>query len=205
MNFNPDEVYHIFNRGNNFNKTFFNDDNYTFFLKKLRKEIKPLADILTWSLMPNHYHLMINANKDGCKLRPAFGGKQIQELSFRFGVLQSSYSQAVNKQQRSRGSLFQQKIKSKSLFIQPKPGSTHRGKPTENYMINCMHYIHQNALNAQLVERIEDWPYSSFLDYCGSRNGTLCNKQLLVDYTGIDLTNFYRDSYGYVSDYGNFI
>ena len=61
-----------------------------------------------------------------------------------------------------------------------------------------MHYVHQNAWRAALVNKIEGWPYSSFLDYAGLRQGTLCNKSLLMELTGYDLQNFYRDSYGVI-------
>ena len=65
-----------------------------------------------------------------------------------------------------------------------------------------MHYIHQNAWRAGLVKRIEDWKYSSFLDYSGLRNGTLCNKKILLELTGYDLTTFYKDSYETIQDFG---
>lgn len=64
-----------------------------------------------------------------------------------------------------------------------------------------MHYIHQNPLKAGLVKKIEDWPYSSFLDYCGLRNGTLCKKLLLMELTGYTLKNFYSDSYNRIDGF----
>ena len=66
-----------------------------------------------------------------------------------------------------------------------------------------MHYCHRNPMNAGLVKKIEDWPYSSFLDYAGFRNGQLCNKSLLMNLTGYNLKNFYSDSYGVIDDYDN--
>ena len=63
-----------------------------------------------------------------------------------------------------------------------------------------MHYFHQNPWKAGLVSRIEDWPYSSFLDYSGLRSGTLCNKKLLMELTGYELANFYADSYNVLDD-----
>lgn len=50
-----------------------------------------------------------------------------------------------------------------------------------DYGLNCFMYVHQNPLLADLVERLEDWEYSSFPDYIGKRNGTLINKQLGLD------------------------
>jgi hypothetical protein len=42
---------------------------------------------------------------------------------------------------------------------------------------------------------MEDWKYSSFPDYCGFRNGTLCNKLLLLKLTDYNYDRFYQDSY----------
>ena len=135
--------------------------------------------------MPNHFHIMINSKDESCITRPSFGGKTVQDLSYRIGILISSYSQAINKQNGTTGSLFQQKTKAKNL-AQPNELVNHK----ENYLINCMHYFHQNPWKAGLVSRIEDWPYSSFLDYSGLRSGTLCNKKLLMELTGYELANF---------------
>ena len=200
MHFNLDEVYHIYNRGNNKQSIFFSERNYLFFLRKISDQIKPICDILCWTLMPNHFHLLINANNQSCNTRSSFGGKGMQELSYRIGVLLSSYSQAINKQNGTIGSLFQQKTKAKSLFIPSSSQEFNKGKATDNYLINSMHYLHQNAWKAGLVNKIEDWPYSSFLDYAGLRNGTLCNKLLLLELTGYSLENFYQDSYKVIDD-----
>ncbi|MDQ6756141.1 MAG: transposase [Bacteroidota bacterium] len=195
MFFIPNECYHIYNRGNNKNLLFYNDDNYLLFLNKIQKTIKPFCDILCWTFMPNHFHLMINANEKSIQNRLA-GKLEIQELSYRIGILLSSYSQTINKQNGTTGSLFQQRTKAKDLTTMSLNFKEDRG----NYLITCMHYIHQNAWKAGLVSRIEDWKYSSFPDYCGFRNGTLCNKTLLFELTGYDSERFYQDSYEIVPE-----
>lgn len=63
MQFEESFIYHIYNQGNNQQKTFFNKENYMFFLKKIKTHITPYADILAWCLMPNHFHLMVLVNK----------------------------------------------------------------------------------------------------------------------------------------------
>jgi putative transposase len=63
MQFEPNNIYHIYNRGNNSQRIFFTRDNYLFFLKKLQTYITPFADILAWCLMPNHFHLMVYVNR----------------------------------------------------------------------------------------------------------------------------------------------
>lgn len=59
MIFEVGNLYHIYNQGNNGQKTFFSNDNYLYFLTKIKDNILPHADILSWCLMPNHFHLMI--------------------------------------------------------------------------------------------------------------------------------------------------
>lgn len=145
--------------------------------------------------MPNHFHFIIQANEKS--IIPRIAGKlEIQELSYRIGILLSSYSQIINKQNGTTGSLFQQRTKAKDLTALRKDPK----KAVNTYLIYCIHYVHQNAWKAGLVNRIEDWKYSSFPDYCGFRNGTLCNKSLLLELTGYDMNNFYQESYKTVPD-----
>ena len=50
------KFYHIFNRGNNSQDIFFEEENYLYFLKLLTKYIFPIADIYCYCLMNNHFH-----------------------------------------------------------------------------------------------------------------------------------------------------
>lgn len=183
MEFFENELYHIYNRGNNKQQIFFNPGNYLFFLTKIRKFICPYCDILAYCLMPNHFHLLVNADSrtTGIKL---IGGKECNVLSEGIKTLLSSYSQSINKQNSSTGSLFQQNTKAKHI-------------PTTSnlYDLLCFHYIHQNPMKANLVEKMEHWEYSSFKDYCSLRNGTLCNKDLAIKLLDLNMKTFYEDSY----------
>lgn len=177
MNLIPNEFYHIYNRGNNKQRIFFNDSNYIYFLKKIREQIYPISEIIAWCLMPNHFHLIIMANEKTIAERTTFGGKPMQEFPYRIGILLSSYAQAINKQNNTTGSLFQQKTKAKLLYEEQ-----HGSK--ESYLANCFHYIHQNPLRAGIVKNLIDWPYSSYPDYVSGRNGNLCNKKIFFSVTG---------------------
>src|ERR1043166_5237686 len=107
MYFEPDNAYHIYNRGNNKQYLFFKPENYAYFLEKTKQQVLPCCEMLCWCLMPNHFHFMIYATDKSVKERKSFGGKTMQELPYRIGVLLSSYSQAINNQNRTTGSLFQ--------------------------------------------------------------------------------------------------
>lgn len=183
MEFFRNELYHIYNRGNNRQKIFFRPDNYRFFLSKIRRYIIPYCDVLAYCLMPNHFHLLIRSDERTIATK-SVAGKDKNVLSEGIRHLLSSYTQAINKQNRSTGSLFQQNTKAKSII-----------KGSKNYDQICLHYIHQNPLKTKLVEKMEEWEYSSFRDYCGKRNGTLCNKELAANILDLNLNTFYDDSY----------
>ena len=204
MHFTPHNVYHVYNRGNNKQPIFFNSRNYDFFLEKIKHQFAPICEILCWCLMPNHFHLMIYATEKTCSERSSFGGKPMQELPYRIGVLLSSYSQAINKQNGTTGSLFQQKTKAKCVtdreaFVR-KAQSDPNGIDNDNYLITCMHYIHQNPIKAKIVNKIEDWKYSSFQEYIGSDSILKVNKTLLLSLSGYDALTFYEDSYQILGD-----
>jgi len=183
MEFLKNELYHIYNRGNNKQKLFFKADNYIFFLNKIRRYIVPYCDILAYCLMPNHFHFLIRSDERTIATK-SVAGKDKNVLSEGIRHLLSSYTQAINKQNSSTGSLFQQNTKAKPII-----------KGSKNYDQICLHYIHQNPLKTKLVRKMEEWEYSSFQDYCGKRNGTLCNKELAVNILDLNLKTFYEDSY----------
>lgn len=155
-------IYHIYNRGNNQQKIFFNEDNYFYFLQKCHKYIKPSSEILAWCLMPNHFHFLLEINEKGLGAVQS-GGISMTSITNGFRLLQSSYAKGINKQQDRTGNLFQQKTKAKLVS-----GET-------DYSKTAFFYIHQNPLEADLVKYAQEWKFSSFQDYLGLRNGTLCN------------------------------
>lgn len=53
------KYYHIFNRGNNGCRLFYNQGDYEHFLHLYDKYITPVADTLAWALMGNHFHLLV--------------------------------------------------------------------------------------------------------------------------------------------------
>src|SRR5690606_20490648 len=69
--FIEDQIYHVFNQGNNRKPIFFDDENYLFFLKKIRKHLLPYTNILCYCLMPNHFHMLIMPNDQASKLSNA--------------------------------------------------------------------------------------------------------------------------------------
>jgi putative transposase len=139
--------YHLYNRGHNRASIFFEPDNFTFFLHRLRRYVaREHASVIAYVLMPNHYHLLVQAQTD--------------RLSHAMQLLGISYTKAINTRFHRSGALFQGAFQSKLV--------NH-----DAYLLHLSRYIHLNPVRARLVWHPEDWQYSSYLDYVGLREGTL--------------------------------
>ena len=190
MQFESNNIYHIYNRGNNSQQVFFSPENYMFFLQKVKTYIRPHADILAWCLMPNHFHLMIYVNDfeiDVIEKKPECHQKsKKRNLNDSISILLRSYTRAIQVQEKRTGSLFQHRTKSvcltESTGVSPAWGESNSGSiifiydAEKEYPQICFDYIHRNPVNAGLVKKPEDWQYSSFQDYCGIRNGDIIHR-----------------------------
>ena len=130
--------------------------------------------------MPNHFHFLIQANAATCKT-VKHSPIEINALTEGIRLLLSSYTKAIQKQESMTGNLFQQKTKTKCV---------------DNYARIAFHYIHQNAFNAGLTNKIEDWKFSSLREYMASDTASgLCFKNLAFDLLDLDQETILKDSY----------
>jgi putative transposase len=184
MKFTEGSFYHIYNRGNDKRKLFFEDRNYEFFLQKVDKYIGQNSNLLAWCLMPNHFHFLIQANLSTVSIikeKPI----QINAMTEGIRLLLSSYTKAIQIQERITGSLFQQKTKAKCV---------------DDYLPTAFHYIHQNAFRAKLVGRLEDWRWSSLREYIGLTNSFFCKKEVAYSHMDISREKFLKDSYSVIPE-----
>jgi REP element-mobilizing transposase RayT len=187
MKFLPDNIYHIYNQGNNHQDIFLNDEDYLIFLRMLRKHIHSNTEIIAWCLMPNHFHLLVYTDERSCE-RIKQGGLEIEKLTNGIRKLLSGYARVFNKRYNRMGSVFRQKTKAKN--VAESDWVVKHNFSLQDYCSRCFDYIHQNPVVSALVKQQEDWKYSSYCDYAGLRNGTLCNKELAAKYCGFDIRNF---------------
>ncbi|MEP5363769.1 MAG: transposase [Reichenbachiella sp.] len=152
----PNQMYHLYNRGNNREPIFFEDKNYYYFLNKIKKHLLPHVDVLAYCLMPNHFHLQIHTKNNF----------DFEAYGNALKIMLSSYTRGINVQEGRTGSLFQQHTKK---------------KVATNYGFVCFHYIHQNPIRAGLVRKMEDWPYSSFNSYFKELSDAICNHSLAYE------------------------
>jgi len=147
------ECYHLYNRGNNRERIFLERENYLFFLRRLRKHLVPILDIVAYCLMPTHYHLLVMLNE--------------ADLSHRMQLFSISYTKAMNKRYDRVGALFQGAFRAKHV-------------DGNNYLVHLSRYIHLNPVIAGLIERAEEWEFSSYPEYIGIRHGTLPAPEIVL-------------------------
>lgn len=184
MHIIENQLYHIYNQGNNKQLVFSENEDCLDFLKRVKKHVLPTCDVLAYCLMPNHFHFLVSTSKNSAS-PIQLGNIQISELSNAFRMLTSQYTLAYNNKHGRSGSLFRQKTKAKLL------DDFHKA-------FICFQYIHQNPVKAELVDKMEDYEFSSYRDFAKLRNGTLCKQNLAHDYLDIDLNNFVEQSDGVV-------
>ena len=184
--FENNEIYHIYNRGVEKRKIFLEDKNYFRFIhdlfefndtipagkyyifggatseniaqnpKSRKREL--LVEILSFCLMPNHYHLLLRQLKNGGIV------KFIRKLD-------TGYTMYFNKKNKRVGPLFQGRFK--AVLID-----------NEQHFYHIPYYIHSNPI--ELIESswedgiiknttkakkfLESYKWSSYLDYIGKKN-----------------------------------
>jgi len=155
--FTQGQYYHIYNRGAGKGKIFFNDGNYQYLLRLVKEYYqKHGATIITYCLMPNHYHFLLRQETE-------------KPLSKFMGVLFNAYVQALNLQQERTGTLFEGRFKHKCV------------EKCEYLTVLCR-YIHLNPVKARLVTRPEDWAYSNYREWIEFRNSELVDKVFVKDH-----------------------
>ena len=135
--FEPGHTYHVLNRGAQRQLLFSSDEQYIRFEELIEESLEkhPLP-ILTYELMPNHWHFVV---------RP----KGKKELSGFFQHLSGTHGKRfrVHSGTAGQGHVYQDRFKSI-----PVQGDGH-------FLAVCR-YVERNALRAGLVARAEDWRWS---------------------------------------------
>jgi putative transposase len=147
IHFLPGSYYHLYNRGHNRQTIFFERENYLYFLCQFRHYlVRQTLHVTAYCLMPNHYHFLVCLRDD--------------TLSAQMGLLSLSYTKAINQSRQRCGGLFQGPFQ--AILVD-----------REDYRLSLSRYIHLNPVQAGLVQRPEDWEFSSYQDYVEQRQGTL--------------------------------
>ncbi len=196
MTYKENTVYHIYNQGNNRRKIFYCDRHYRYFLEKMQCHLLPHGDLISYCLMPNHFHWQFYVRrleapfaKHALRMgkpthpQPIGRGKIVyRSLNDSLGIMLRSYTRAINKEMGWSGSLFRKRTKAKTTWDEEEEaqiGKPHTRPPMPNtYLETCFNYIHLNPVEAGLVTQAQDWKYSSYRDYFYQKKDSLCQLEL---------------------------
>ncbi len=196
MQFSPDNIYHVYNQGNNRETLFLKEDHYSRFLNLFKGYVLPHCEVLAWCLMPNHFHFMMYADERSAILKKQ-GGLLLDPVTNGFRNLLSTYSHEFNNQNNRSGALFRPKTKAKCLSEESLIMKT--GYSFLDYYSTCFYYIHENPVKAGLVKSPGEWPWSSYNDYFGNENEkSFCNKSLALKFNLTNFDEFNADLINYI-------
>lgn len=150
-------IYHVMLRGINRQDIFEDKEDYVRMLTCLKQMLEqydeagnrqqPLCTFYAYCLMSNHVHLLLKTNQKDI-------GSTIKPLAVMYAMYYNSkYSRS--------GHLFQDRFKSEPVNDM-------------EYFTVLLRYIHQNPLKAGIVNKVEDYQWSSWCEYTGDIPAAVC-------------------------------
>jgi putative transposase len=155
-------LLHVFARGNNKRKIFLHLRHYRIFYAILFKvKTEENVKIHHYVFMPNHFHLIAGVNKNSDL------GKFMMRLTLK-------YSNYFKKKYSFVGQLWQGRFKSRLI-------------DTERYLVQCGKYIELNPVRAGIVDKPEDYIFSSYNHYAAGRKDKLIDvNPLYSDFSRVE-------------------
>lgn len=159
MRFLADQYYHIYNRGNNRQKIFLQEENYAFFVERVHKYFDPAEiEIIAYCLMPNHFHLLIYLPKE-------------IDFSNVMRSFSNSYVRSFNNRYRRSGHLYEDDYQPKCV-------------DSDEYLTHLCRYIHLNPVKGALVSAPEEWRFSDYSEWISSTDRSLFKVRVRDEYFG---------------------
>lgn len=142
-------------------------EKYMEIMKKNQKEFDFI--IIAYCVMNNHAHFLIYT-------------EDIKEFGKSMQKINLIYAQMYNKKEKRCGVLFRNRYQTEPIY-------------NIKYLINCIKYIHNNPVKAKMVEKCEDYKYSSYNDY--KNNVGVTQSKVMRDIFGkkCDYTQLFKRSY----------
>ncbi|MEE8423883.1 MAG: transposase [Thermodesulfobacteriota bacterium] len=151
-----DCLYHITNRGNDRKRIFLVESDYKKFLNYLSEgKDRYQYYIYAYALMSNHYHILLKTTQ--------------ANLSKIMHSLNTAYTVYYNLKHKKIGHLFQGRYK--SIVVDE-----------QNYFLELTRYIHLNPVKARIVEKPEDYQWSSYKCYLNKKGDVCIDKHEIKKY-----------------------
>jgi REP element-mobilizing transposase RayT len=137
----PGAIYHAMARGVAKMPVLLDEHDYLCLLKQIELQVEAGTLIVhCFCLLMNHIHLLCET---------PFGG-----MSRWMQQILGNYARDYNRRHNRPGHLWQGRYK--AILVQD-----------GQYLIECSQYIHLNPYRANIVTSLEDYPWSSYHNYCG--------------------------------------
>jgi REP element-mobilizing transposase RayT len=148
-------IYHVILRGINKQIIFEDDEDHEMFLKTLKQyKSQSQYKLLAYCLMGNHVHLLLKTEKE--------------ELGQIFRRIGASYVYWYNHKYNRTGHLFQDRYKSEVV-------------ETDAYLFAVLRYIHQNPIKAGIVNKLEEYTWSSYAEYLRLTNDQYVDQDFVLN------------------------
>ena len=151
----PDQPHHVTQRGNRRAPIFFEPGDQAVYLNLLARETRR-RDVAVWAycLMHNHVHLILTP-------------RTTDALGLAVGEAHRRYTNFVNARAGWTGHLFQSRFASVAM--------------DEAHLLAAARYVSLNPVRARLVERAEDWAWSSVRAHLAGVDDALVTERPLLD------------------------
>lgn len=126
-------------------------------------------DIIAFCMMNNHGHFLVYTEN------MSDFGKFMQKTNLQ-------YAQMYNRNEKRCGVLFRNRYQTEPIYDM-------------KYLINCIKYIHNNPVKAKIVEKCEDYKYSSYNDYMKNTGVTQCKIMKEMFGSNCNYSELFRESY----------
>ncbi len=170
----PGGYFHIFNRGLNSRKVFFEEENYFYFLRQFEKYVSPYAKTFAYCLLKNHFHFLIQVREEE-EIANLFKGDSPNSsnwhVSKAFSSWLKSYTQAVNKRYGFTGPVFENPFKRIEV-------------DSDEYFTTLVTYIHQNPVKHAIRRDFETYSFSSYQSILKTDRDTYLQRAELLDWFG---------------------
>ena len=177
----PSQAYHLFSRAVGREKLFIEEKNYSYFLDRLNFHTGTIADIFTYALLPNHFHLLVRIkpaeiiiNHFEIIKKKKFDPRNYDISDFimeRFSNLLNSYTKSVNKMYNRKGALFIDYLKRTKV-------------EKESDFASYLFYIHKNAVHHNYSKKIGDWKFDAFQSLTSNKPTNLLRAEILEWFGG---------------------
>lgn len=169
------QTYHIYNRGINRGRIFFEDRNYDFFLRRFKKYVFEHVDLLAYCLMPNHFHMLVRINE--FEVQEDIFLSVVEKVFKNFFI---SYAKAINAAYGRTGALLQYKFKRKEVN-------------DEEYFSWLVFYIHSNPVKSGFTHSLDQYQYTSYVEILQNDNSLVKSNDILNWFGGLDaFEDFHR-------------